>query len=120
MLLSFVSAMGLSLVYLQSWWVILSFAVIHMIFIMADSSTLTAGLVLSAKSEMKGAAMGLHSLVGFMGGLAGPALFGFALDMSQRAALTHPWSYAYLSIVLLSLFYGVFLAKAAFGQKRPT
>lgn len=120
MLLSFVSAMGLSLVYLQSWWVILSFAVIHMIFIMADSSTLTAGLVLSAKSEMKGAAMGLHSLVGFMGGLAGPALFGFALDVSQRAALTHPWSYAYLSIVLLSLIYGIVLGKAAFGEKRPS
>jgi MFS family permease len=83
-----------------------------MIFIMADSSTLTAGLIMSAKSEIKGAAMGLHSLVGFVGGLTGPALFGYALDVSQKAELSHPWMYAYLSIVLFSLGYAIAQARS--------
>jgi MFS family permease len=108
MTLSFVSAVLLSMAYEWSWWIILSLAVLHMIFIMADSSTLTAGLVLSAKSEIKGAAMGLHSLVGFIGGLIGPALFGFFLDWAKSSEKSNPWSYAYLSIVILSVVYVFF------------
>ncbi len=107
MLLSFVSAIALSLVYDQAWGVIVFFAILHMVFIMADSSTLTAGLVLSAKSEVKGAAMGLHSLVGFVGGLTGPALFGFVLDASQKMQLQNPWTYSYFSIVVLSFVFAL-------------
>ena len=105
MMASFTAAILLSLAYEKPWWVILCLAVLHMIFIMADSSTLTAGLVMSAKSEIKGAAMGLHSLVGFVGGLAGPALFGFILDCAANDQAINPWFYAYLSIVILSLIY---------------
>ena len=105
MLLSFITAITLSLVYDQSWWLIIVLAILHMIFIMADSSTLTAGLVLSAPNEVKGAAMGLHSLVGFIGGLVGPALFGYVLDLTQKVQLQNPWSYAYASIVIFSFAY---------------
>lgn len=107
MIVSFFAALFLSTVSAQGWWIILGLAVIHMIFIMADSSTLTAGLVLSASSEIKGAAMGLHSLVGFIGGLTGPALFGFCLDQTKHLEATSPWTFAYLSIVLPSLLYVV-------------
>jgi MFS family permease len=71
----------------QSWWLIFALASGHAIFIMADSSTLTAGLVVSAKENIKGAAMGLHSLMGFGGGLLGPAIFGFVLDISNMLLL---------------------------------
>jgi MFS family permease len=108
MLLSFMSALMFSLAYEQSWWVILGLAFLHMIFIMADSSTLTAGLVMSAQHEIKGAAMGLHSLVGFMGGLAGPALFGYVLDIAHKMNLENPWTYAYGSIVIASLVFVFF------------
>ena len=108
MLLSFMSALMFSLAYEQSWWVILGLAFLHMIFIMADSSTLTAGLVMSAQQEIKGAAMGLHSLVGFMGGLAGPALFGYVLDIAHKMNLENPWTYAYGSIVIASLVFVFF------------
>jgi MFS family permease len=115
MLLSSIFAVGLSLVYQQAWWLILTFAVLHMILIMADSSALTGGLVLSAKNEVKGAAMGLHSLTGFVGGLAGPALFGYALDASQKSELSYPWTCAFLSIVTLSLVFSVTQFRSAFG-----
>ncbi|MFM6922020.1 MAG: hypothetical protein ACKOXZ_04775, partial [Polynucleobacter victoriensis] len=42
------------------WSIILILAFIHSIFIMADSATLTAGLVISVPQDIKGAAMGLH------------------------------------------------------------
>ena len=42
--------------------------------------TLTAGLVAAAPPELRGAAMGLYSLVGFAGGMLGPVVFGAALD----------------------------------------
>jgi MFS family permease len=52
--------------------------------IMADSATLTAGMVTAAPAGIKGAAMGLYSLVGFgLGGALGPAIFGLALDLTQ-------------------------------------
>ena len=41
----------------QSWWLIVALAVGHAVFIMADSATLTAGLVISAQENIKGAAM---------------------------------------------------------------
>ena len=107
MVLSFFTAIFLSLSYDQSWWIIIGLAIVHMVFIMADSSTLTAGLVMSARSEIKGAAMGLHSLVGFLGGLAGPAVFGYVLDLSQQAQIKYAWTWAYLSIVVLSIVFAL-------------
>ncbi|AKD25962.1 Arabinose efflux permease [Polynucleobacter duraquae] len=92
----------------QSWWLIIALAVGHAIFIMADSSTLTAGLVISAKDNIKGAAMGLHSLMGFGGGLLGPAIFGFVLDLTGSRASQISWVWAYAAVVVwgvLFIFY---------------
>jgi MFS family permease len=85
-------------------------ALVHSVFIMADSATLTAGLVISVPQDIKGAAMGLHSLLGFGGGLLGPAIFGAVLDIS-RAWGHAGWLPAYASIVvwgLLFVFYTQF------------
>jgi len=84
----------------QSWWLIVALAVGHTIFIMADSATLTAGLVISAQENIKGAAMGLHSLMGFGGGLLGPAIFGFVLDLTGSRASQVSWVWAYAAIVV--------------------
>jgi len=108
MLLSCMAGIALSWTYDQPWWLIMLLATLHMVFIMADSSTLTAGLVMSAKSDIKGAAMGLHSLTGFVGGLVGPSLFGFVLDWTKKANLNNPWTYAYGSIVISSFLFVVF------------
>ena len=75
------------------------------IFITADSATLTAGLVVSTQEHIKGAAMGLHSLLGFGGGLLGPAIFGLVLDASGNPTTSISWILAYGSIVIWSVIF---------------
>lgn len=89
----------------QSWWIIVALAVGHTIFIMADSATLTAGLVVSAQENIKGAAMGLHSLMGFGGGLLGPAIFGFVLDLTGSRASQISWVWAYAAVVVWGVLF---------------
>ena len=101
----------------QSWWLIFALAVGHAIFIMADSSTLTAGLVISAKENIKGAAMGLHSLMGFGGGLLGPAIFGFMLDISGSRATQSSWIWAYASVVIWGVLFVIYERRNGWGSK---
>lgn len=105
MLSSAVFGVALALSTGQSWWVIVALAVGHTIFIMADSATLTAGLVVSAQENIKGAAMGLHSLMGFGGGLLGPAIFGFVLDLTGSRASQISWVWAYAAVVVWGVLF---------------
>ena len=89
-------------------WIILALAIGHAIFIMADSATLTAGLVTSADEKLKGAAMGLHSLMGFGGGLLGPAIFGFVLDLTGSQSDRVSWIWAYASIVVWGVLFVIY------------
>jgi len=105
MLSSAVFGVALALSTGQSWWIIVALAVGHTIFIMADSATLTAGLVVSAQENIKGAAMGLHSLMGFGGGLLGPAIFGFVLDFTGSRASQISWVWAYAAVVVWGVLF---------------
>jgi MFS family permease len=89
----------------QSWWLVVTLAIGHTLFIMADSATLTAGLVISAQENIKGAAMGLHSLMGFGGGLLGPAIFGFVLDLTGSRATQISWVWAYAAVVIWGVLF---------------
>jgi MFS family permease len=105
MLSSAVFGVALALSTGQSWWLIVALAIGHAIFIMADSATLTAGLVVSAKDNIKGAAMGLHSLMGFGGGLLGPAIFGFVLDLTGSRTSQISWVWAYAAVVVWGVLF---------------
>ena len=48
--------------------IVLVLLVLHALLVMADSGTLTAGLVGTVPAELRGAALGLYSLAGFAGG----------------------------------------------------
>jgi len=108
MLLSAVFGVALAFSTGQSWWLIVALAVGHAIFIMADSATLTAGLVVSAKEDIKGAAMGLHSLMGFGGGLLGPAIFGFVLDLTGSRSSQISWVWAYVAVVIWGVLFVIY------------
>jgi len=101
----------------QSWWLIIALAVGHTVFIMADSATLTAGLVISAQENMKGVAMGLHSLMGFGGGLLGPAIFGFVLDISGSRSSQAAWIWAYAAIVIWGVLFVVYERRNGWMRK---
>ena len=117
MLISAVLGIALAASTGQSWWLIVALAVAHAIFIMADSATLTAGLVISARSDIKGAAMGLHSLMGFGGGLVGPAIFGFVLDMSGSRNSPHAWIWAYASIVMWGVLFVIYERRRGWAEQ---
>jgi len=101
----------------QTWWLIVALAIGHAIFIMADSATLTAGLVISAQENMKGVAMGLHSLMGFGGGLLGPAIFGFVLDISGSRSSQAAWIWAYAAIVIWGVLFVVYERRNGWMRK---
>jgi MFS family permease len=80
------------------WGLVLALLVAYSMMVMAESGTLTAGLVAAAPAELRGAALGLYSLAGFGAGLAGPVLFGAALDAAGGAAAHLAWLAAYAAI----------------------
>jgi MFS family permease len=77
------------------WALVLALIVLYSMLVMAESATLTAGLVAAAPGELRGAAMGLYSLIGFGGGMLGPVLFGAALDIAGGAKAPLAWVAAY-------------------------
>lgn len=117
MLSSAVFGIALALSTGQSWWIIVALAVGHAIFIMADSATLTAGLVVSAQENIKGAAMGLHSLMGFGGGLLGPAIFGLVLDLTGSRASSVSWVWAYAAIVIWGVLFVIYEYRKGWAGK---
>jgi MFS family permease len=80
------------------WAVVLALLIVYSMLVMAESGTLTAGLVAAAPAELRGAALGLYSLLGFGGGMLGPMVFGAALDAAGGAGSHFAWVVAYASI----------------------
>src|SRR2546428_5115380 len=80
------------------WVIVLGLLVLYSMLVMAESATLTAGLVAAAPAELRGAAMGLYSLAGFAGGMLGPVVFGAALDIAGGAGRLASWAIAYAAI----------------------
>jgi MFS family permease len=111
-------ATGIVLALLAPWhWaVVLFLLILHALFVMADSGTLTAGLVGTVPAELRGAALGLYSLAGFAGGMLGPSLFGLALDLGGGQTMASAWVWAYLAIGASGLVSP--LAVRVFGRGR--
>jgi MFS family permease len=80
------------------WAIVVALLVAYSMLVMAESATLTAGLVAAVPAELRGAAMGLYSLAGFGGGLVGPVVFGVALDAAGGAQSRAAWVVAYAAI----------------------
>jgi len=75
------------------WWISLSLLAAYFVCVMADSATLTAGVVASAPPTQRGAALAVHSLLGFGAGFMAPMLFGAALDATGAGPLG--WTVAF-------------------------
>ena len=80
------------------WSIVILLLIVYSMLVMAESATLTAGLVAAAPPELRGAALGLYSLAGFTGGMVGPSLFGVALDLAGGKASAAAWLWAYAAI----------------------
>jgi MFS family permease len=67
-------------------------------FVMADSSSLTAGAVESATPGYRGATMAMHSSIGFLGAFVGPLVFGLVLDWAGGPKTLHAWGLAFVTL----------------------
>jgi MFS family permease len=80
------------------WMLVFVITLVYAMLVMAESATLTAGMVAAAPADLRGAAMGLYSLTGFAGGMLGPVVFGVALDAAGGAHAAAAWPIAYAAI----------------------
>jgi MFS family permease len=85
--------------------IVLVFALtaVYFLFIMGDSAALTAGLVAAVPPERRGAAMALHSLMGFGAGFLAPLAFGLVLDLAGGSDRVRAWGLAFAGLGFWSL-----------------
>ncbi|MEQ8355294.1 MAG: MFS transporter [Kiloniellaceae bacterium] len=76
-------------------WLLGSLLVLYGLLIMADSGALTAGAVIAATPERRGATMALHSLLGFGTGFVAPLAFGLVLDLGGGNDSGLAWGLAF-------------------------
>ncbi len=84
-------------------WLVVAIAFLYGVTITADSSTITAGLVRVAEPRYKGTTMAMHSVIGFLGAILGPLIFGAVLDAAGGATSRLAWGLAFTSMGLLLL-----------------
>lgn len=76
-------------------WLLGALLVVYGCVIMADSGALTAGTVISATPQRRGATMALHSLLGFGAGFVAPLAFGVVLDLGGGNDSGLAWGLAF-------------------------
>ncbi|MBI4506718.1 MAG: MFS transporter [Chloroflexi bacterium] len=62
----------------------------------ADVGAINAGVVAAATPEHRGATLAVHALLGFVGAVASPVLFGGVLDLAGGGAAQTAWIAAFL------------------------
>jgi predicted MFS family arabinose efflux permease len=65
--------------------------------VMADSATLTAGMIAAAPATQRGAAMAVHTFLGFGAGFVSPMVFGATLDAAGGGRLAWVLAFGTLS-----------------------
>jgi predicted MFS family arabinose efflux permease len=96
---SYPLAVGLMLIYGPIVWI--------------DSSSLTAGTAGTAEPSRRGATLAVHSMLGYLGGFAGPLTVGWVLDLHGGMSAA-AWASAFAMIAALML-----MALAAFLLMQP-
>lgn len=80
------------------WYALAALIMLHMGLIMGDSSALTAGLVTRTDERVRGAAMAVHSMLGFGAGFIAPLVFGMVLDLTGGNLSPLAWNFAFASL----------------------
>ena len=76
------------------WFLTLAATAVYNVTVMADSASLTAGLVANSDPARRGAAMALYSLGGFGAGFVAPVVFGSVLDWAGGGQSVWAWALA--------------------------
>ena len=83
-----------------SYWVAAAMVCLYAMLIWADSSSLTAGAVGTARPGQRGATMAVHSTLGYAGGFMGPLAVGIILDAAGgESVLGWGLAFAHLAVI---------------------
>jgi MFS family permease len=107
MVLSFLAAAAVGAGAGASWTLLLPVMALHVMLVMSDSASLTAGVVASATPTHRGATMGLYSLAGFGAGFVAPLVFGVVLDLAGGATSRLAWGLAFPMLALGGLVWSL-------------
>ncbi|MEX0805137.1 MAG: MFS transporter [Candidatus Binatia bacterium] len=77
---------------------VFALACVYFLAIMGDSAALTAGLLASAAPQQRGAAMAVHSFLGFGAAFVAPVVFGAVLDFAGGNRSVFAWGVAFASL----------------------
>lgn len=77
--------------------VVLAVAVLYSLTVPGDSAAITTGAVAAARPGQRGQTMAVHSTIGFLGGFAGPLVFGVVLDLGGGDGTLLGWGLAFAS-----------------------
>ena len=83
--------------------VLLAVMTVYFLIVMADSATLTAGVVASSDPAERGATMAVYSLSGFGAGFLAPVIFGVVIDAAGGASRGLAWGLAFASLAAPTL-----------------
>lgn len=84
-------------------YVLMIVAFVYSMFIAADSSTISAGVIHVADPKYKGTTISMYSIIGFTGAAIGPVIFGGALDLYGGETSPVAWIIAFSIIAALGL-----------------
>ncbi len=118
MVLSAATAVVLGFSATLPYWFVLGVLLVYAFTVTADSSTITGGVVTAADPVYRGATMAVHSMIGFIGAIAGPVLLGGVLDVAGGETSSLAWGLAFSAsgaIVLLGPVFVYTLGRA--GEK---
>ena len=76
---------------------------LYAILSISDSASITSAVVASAKANVRGTTMAVHTLIGFVGAFIGPIIFGIVLDLAGGSHNTAAWGTAFLVMAVLIL-----------------
>ena len=96
------------------YWVLVFLTLLYAALIQLDSAALTAGAIEESEPGRRGATLGVHSFVGFMGAAAGPLAVGIVLDVSGGGGViggdAFTWGLGFIAMGLVGFIGPVALA----------
>lgn len=95
------------------YWALVLLTLLYAALVQLDSAALTAGTIEVSESGRRGATLGVHSFVGFMGGAIGPLAVGIVLDVTGGGGNAISWGLGFAAMGVVG-----FLGPLALGFLR--
>lgn len=98
--------------------VVIALVLLYGFLVVADSATITAGVVEAADPALRGMTMAVHAMIGFVGSMLGPILFGVVLDLAGGGQSQVAWGMSFSVIAALLMLGPLFIY--TMGRDRPS